>query len=329
MIPPCSHPARAVACATLVSLSFLAGCGEEPDLLPVEDTGIRFIDAGSGEDPDAGREGPVTNGPVPELWYAVDERLVRIWLSAEDGSVLDIKASDIVGPIQPGYNALTVLSDGSLLGSRLDTASSTTSFYHVAEPPRDGSDATATAVGVMPESIMIEGLYLDCMGRIYAMDTGSDDTDATGNRLLRFTGNPLEGEFDYEVVTDLGTSDIADIDDLGPGIGDGVLVDNPGFAIDSGRVFEFDYESGTGREIATGGTWGIHVLGGQLFTDRRPRLYVLGRTADVFEMDPVSLTLSESLGQGPPIEGDDPLRPRAGWSGLAGPLTDCDTDFLD
>ena len=50
----------------------------------------------------------------------------------------------------------------------------------------------------MPDSIMIEGLYTDCEGRLYGMDSGVDDSSAEGNRLLRFTGNVTGGDFAFE-----------------------------------------------------------------------------------------------------------------------------------
>jgi hypothetical protein len=74
----------------------------------------------------------------------------------------------------------------------------------------------------------------------------------------------------------------------------------------------------------SGGTWGIHVLGGPLFNDDKPRVYLLSSGAELFEMDILTNTISGVLGTGP-LDGfgSDP----AAWSGLAGPLTDCDTGF--
>ena len=98
---------------------------------------------------------------------------------------------------------------------------------------------------------MLEGLYTDCDGRLYGMDTGADVGSSTGNRLLRFTGDYLAGDFTYQVISDLSTADVADIDDLGPGVAlDGAITDNPGFAIDSGDIYEFNYETGTGTNSA-------------------------------------------------------------------------------
>jgi hypothetical protein len=74
--------------------------------------------------------------------------------------------------------------------------------------------------------------------------------------------------------------------------------------------------------IGTGGTFGIHALGRELFTDDVARLYVFNRDAELLEMDPVNLTLSTVLGRGPAVTAGI-----QGHSGLAGPLTDCDTGF--
>src|SRR5690606_38617095 len=121
-----------------------------------------------------------------------------------------------------------------------------------------------------------EALYTDCQGLVYLMDTGVDVGSAEGNRLLRFTGDFLAGDLSYEVITDLQMASVADIDDMGPGIDDmGEITDGNGFAIDSGQVYDFDYNTGTGTLLGPGGTWGIHALGGPLFDDDVARLYLL------------------------------------------------------
>jgi hypothetical protein len=268
-----------------------------------------------------------TSRPPPtafeaELWYSVDDLLVRIAIDRGDGSVADVQSSTIVGGLEVGQNAITMLDDGSLLGARLSQADDQSHFYYVADPPRDGSDVTVDRLGVMPDGLMIEGLYSDCDGRLYAMDTGEDDTNSNGNRLLRFTGDVLSGDFTFAVVSDLSMAVVADIDDMGPGITGNEITDNPGLAIDTSDIYDFNYETGTGTRVAMGGTWGIHALGGDLFTDGISRLYVLSRDAELFEVEPTTFTLSDVLVTGPtPGEGD------AGWTGLAGPLTECETGF--
>jgi hypothetical protein len=221
-----------------------------------------------------------------------------------------------------GQNAITMLDDGSLLGARLSRADDQSYFYHIAEPPRDGAEVTPERLGVMPGGIMVEGLYSDCEGRIYVMDTGADNSSSEGNRLLRFTSDVLSGDFEFDVVSDLASAVVADIDDMGPGIEDNQVTDNPGLAIDTGDIYDFNYETGTGTQVATGGTFGIHVLGGDLFSDGRTRLYVLSSDAELFEVDPETFSLSDVLMTGP--EPDEGMR---GWSGLAGPLTECDSGF--
>jgi hypothetical protein len=259
-----------------------------------------------------------------ELWYSADDLLVYVQIDESDGSVVGFTGSSIDG-LPLGQNCLTMLAAGSLLGARLSQADDLTYFYHVPDPPRDGSAVTPVMLGVMIDQIMLEALYTDCDGRIYGMDTGLDVGSNTGNRLLRFTGDVLASEFDYEVISDLSVADVADIDDMGPGIdSDGEITDNPGFAIDTGDIYDFDYETGFGTLIGSGGTWGIHALGGPLFDDEVARLYILSSDANLYEVDPFTYEVSESLGTGPAVSQGHP-----GWSGLAGPLTDCVSAFPD
>jgi hypothetical protein len=270
-----------------------------------------------------GSGGGSTVEMFPELWYAVDQLLVLVSLDAADGSVATIQSSTITLDVDAGQTAITMLDDGSLLVARLSQVDDQSHFFHIPDPPRDGSDVTPTPLGTMPEGIMLEGLYTDCDGRVYGMDTGADDTSATGNRLLRFTGDVTAGDFAYAIVSDLATADVADIDDMSPAIdGDGGVTDNPGLAIDSGEIHAFDFETGSGTPAAQAGTYGMHALGGPLFDDATSRLYVLDADGVLFEIDPIDFMPSAPLGTGPtPAEGI------AGWSGLAGPLTDCDSGF--
>jgi hypothetical protein len=273
-----------------------------------------------------GARGDGSTGPTAEqyaeLWYSVDDLLVRIVLDESDGSVSEVQSSNVGGDLPVGQNALTMLGDGSLLGARLSQEDDQSYFYLIEEPPRDGEDASAAQIGVMPNDIMIEGLYSDCEDRMYAMDTGVDDTSSEGNRLLRFTGDVRSGDFSFDVVSDLSTADVADIDDMGPGIDGNQITDNPGFAIDTGDIYDFNYETGTGTQVATGGTYGIHALGGPLFSDGRSRLFVLSEQAELFEVDPDTFELSDVRVTGPTPDNGTP-----GWSGLAGPLTECESGF--
>ncbi|MEQ9324006.1 MAG: hypothetical protein RIF41_32880 [Polyangiaceae bacterium] len=285
--------------------------------------GVGGFMSGSGGSFGIGGSGTGTVEQFPELWYSVDQLLVHIELSAIDGTFVGITTSDVEGDLPLGQNALTMLDDGSLLGARLSTADDLTHFYYIADPPRDGSPVVPVPLGVMIDDLKLEGLYTDCDGRLYGMDTGVDNTDSVGNRLLRFTGDPIGGDFTYVVVSDLATADVADIDDMSPGISGGVISDNPGLAIDTGDIYDFDYQTGSGNLVANGGTWGIHALGGPLFSDAIARLFVLSSLGELFEVDPTTFTLSGVLATGPtPAEG------AAGWSGLAGPLTDCVTGFI-
>src|SRR5690606_31353929 len=211
------------------------------------------------------------------------------------------------------------------VGSRVE-AGVGTQIFHVPEPPLEASEIEVQILGMVPDNLLIEALYTDCQGLVYLMDTGIHLSTATGNRLLRFTGDYLAGDLSYEVITDLEMATVADIDDLGPGIDDmGEITDGTGFAIDSGQVYLFDYNVGTGSLIGSGGTWGSHALGGSLFTDGTARLYLLDDDAQLFEADPVDLGLSGVLVTGPAPDGDAP----AGWSGLTGPLTECESTLPD
>ncbi len=285
------------------------------------------IDSGSGSQlgfgPDDGGgvgdgRSPTSVKLYPELWYWVDQLLVHVELAA-DGTIAKIQSSAISLEVDSGQSAITMLKDGTLLMSRLSKADQKSYFFHVPNPPRDGSPLTPTPLGVMPGNIMIEGLYTDCEGRLYAMDTGSDDTNATGNRLLRFTGSVPAGDYTFTQVSDLASAATADIDDMGPGIdAENKIVDNPGLAIDTGHIWAFNFETGNGNEVAQAGTFGIHALGGSLFGDNRSRLYVMNDNAELFELDPTTFAASPSLGTGPKR-----AQGAAGWSSLAGPLTDC------
>ena len=89
---------------------------------------------------------------------------------------------------------------------------------------------------------------------------------------------------------------VADIDDMGPGITGNEISDNPGLAIDTSNIYAFNYESGTGSQVGNGGTYGIHALGGPLFTDGTARLYVLSIDAELFRFDPGDVHSFECTG---------------------------------
>ncbi len=258
---------------------------------------------------------------TPNLWYSVEDKLHYIQIDENDGSVVQLVTSTITTPLLDGFNGLTMLEDGSLLGSRVLQGQGTQIFY-IAEPPVEASSIEVEILGFVPDTLLIEALYTDCKGLVYLMDSGVDLSSAAGNRLIRFTGDYLSGDLNYEVITDLEDASVADIDDLGPGIDkDGLITDGEGFAIDSGTVYSFNYNTGTGTSLGNGGTWGSHALGGPLFVDDTARLYLLDVGARLFEADPVNLMLSPVLVTGPAPAGDAP----AGWSGLTGPLTECES----
>lgn len=274
----------------------------------------------------AGSDLPAEDLPAPQLWYSIEDTLVYVELSPLDGSVVKLVASAINNnpTLAGGINScgLTMLPDGSLLGSRGFYVG--TRMFHIPAPPTVESAIDVDILGIIPGELYVEALHTDCEGRVYLMDTGVDNTNNIGNRLLRFKGDFLAGDFAYDVITDLQTAVSVDIDDMAPGIDmTGKIRDNPGFGIDSGMVYALDYTDGTGVSLGTAGTYGIHALGGPLFDDGVSRLYVLDIDAQLFQADPATLALSPVLTTGPTLMSGNP----PGNTGLAGPLTKCTTGF--
>ncbi|MGB1017061.1 MAG: hypothetical protein ACPG4T_23190, partial [Nannocystaceae bacterium] len=208
-------------------------------------------------------------------------------------------------------------------------------IYHIADPPTTANtQADAVFLGMVPNDMQnqnplrIEALYTDCDGRVYLMDTGTHVSNSDGNRLLRFTGDYLNGDLEFEVITDLENASVADIDDMSPGLVDDEISDGIGFAMDSTVLWQLDYGTGTGEQLAgTDGTWGIHAVGGPLFDDMMPRIYILSAGdnntgAELMEVYINDFSNSDPLVIGPDL---DLQSGHNGWSGLAGPLTECVT----
>ncbi len=257
---------------------------------------------------------------TPNLWYAVNDQIHYIELDPADGSVVQLVTSTITTPMIDGQNGITMLESGGLLLSRESAGG--TEIYSLPEPPTVASEIEVELLGTVPDGLRIEGLYTDCEGLVYLMDTGEDVSSEVGNRLLRFTGDYLAGDLAFEVITDLENASAPDIDDMGPGIDeDGEITDGQGFAIDSGTVYDFNYTTGTGTVVGNGGTFGVHALGGPLFDDETARFYIFNSDAELFEADPTTLELSDVLVTGPPSTGNL----TAGHSGITGPLTECVT----
>jgi hypothetical protein len=256
----------------------------------------------------------------PNLWYSTENRLNYIEIDPADGTVVQLVTSTISTEMIDGQTGITMLESGGLLLSRESAGG--TEIYYVEDPPTVASEIEVQVLGTVPDNLRIEALYTDCEGLVYLMDTGTDVVDTNGNRLIRFDGDYLAGDLSYEVITDLSVDTAPDIDDLGPGLDeDNELTDGQGFAIDSGTVYDFDYTTGTGVSLGSAGTYGVHVLGGPLFDDEQPRLYIFDVTARLFEADPATLALSEVLVTGPESTGGT----AAGLSGITGPLTECVT----
>jgi hypothetical protein len=288
---------------------------------PPTTTGTPGFDVGTAMD--------LPPGPpkMPQLWYSVEDLLVYIPLNPADGTAMApvVSTMDQNPTLGGGVNScsLTMLPDGSLLGGR-GIAPTGTRLFHVPNPPTVAGPVDVDILGVIPNGTYLEALHTACDGRVFMMDTGSDNVSNAGNRLLAFTGDFLAGQFGFEVITDLSSAVSVDIDDMAPGIdAGGLVIDNPGYGIDSAMVYALDYTTGTGNLLGEAGTYGIHALGGDLFDDGVSRLYVLDIDANLYEADPTTLALSPVLTTGPTLaSGNAP-----GNTGLAGPLTDCRTGF--
>lgn len=302
------------------STSSTAGSSSSSGVVVSSSTGGPSFDLGPGNDL------PAEDLPAPQLWYSIEDTLVYVELNPLDGSVVKLVASSINNnpTLAGGINScgLTMLPDGSLLGSRGYYVG--TRMFHIPAPPTVESAIDVDILGIIPGELYVEALHTDCEGRVYLMDTGVDNTNNIGNRLLRFKGDFLAGDFAYDVITDLQTAVSVDIDDMAPGIDmTGKIRDNPGFGIDSGMVYALDYTDGTGVLLGAAGTYGIHALGGPLFDDGVSRLYVLDIDAQLFQANPATLALSPVLTTGPALMSGNP----PGNTGLAGPLTKCTTGF--
>ena len=259
---------------------------------------------------------------IAELWYSVHNLLVNVLIDSADGAILGVASSPMDG-LLVGYTSLTMLKDGSLFGCRLSGDASENEMFYIPSPRADGEPVEVISFGPMIDDMKIEALYTDCEGRLFAMDTGTDVGSADGNQLIIFTGDYLSGDFEYQVVSDWSQGDVADIDDMGPGINDaGEITDAVGYAIDSGRLYNFDYQEGNGVQVGEAGDWGIHALGAELFADYRPRLYVMSSEAIISQIDPE--TFAEI---GDSVTGPTPEQGTPGWSGLTGPLTNCTSEF--
>lgn len=271
---------------------------------------------------------------TPNLWYSVDKSLMYIEIDPADGSVVKLVHNALMPdtPLVHGQNGLTMLESGALLGSREGAMG--TQIYYVPNPPvSEDTPAQAVFLGMVPndgqmQPIRVEALYTDCEGRVYLMDTGVDVSNPIGNRLLRFTGDYLAGDLTFEVITNLQNASVGDIDDMSPGIVDGEISDSKGFAIDSSVLWQIDYTTGTGMQLVNSkGMYGVHALGGPLFDDGEPRLYVLSAGNANTGAQLFGVALDNYASSAPMVEGPD-LDLNAGvngWSGLAGPLTECMT----
>lgn len=278
---------------------------------------------------DVGNQMDLPPGPpkMPRLYYSVEDLLVYIPINPADGTAMEpvVSTMDQNPTLGGGVNScsLTMLPDGSLLGGR-GIAPTGTRLFHVPDPPTVAGPVDIEILGTIPNGIYLEALHTACDGRVFMMDTGSDNVNNDGNRLLAFTGDVLAKQFAFEVITDLSTAVAPDIDDMSPGIDvGGNVIDNPGYGIDSAEIYALDYVTGTGNLLGEAGTYGIHALGGDLFDDGVSRLYVLDIDANLYEADPVTLALSPVLTTGPSLASGNP----PGNTSLAGPLTDCRTGF--
>jgi PKD repeat protein len=251
------------------------------------------------------------DGPI--MWYAWQSRLICVKVNS-DGLSADFTESPLIqdnGDPMPytSFLSLTMLEDGSLLFATQEGSSKpfVSRLFHIEVPQSDGSTSYAKFLGIMSDDIGIEGLYTDALNRVYVMDTGSQHSSSSGNRLLRFTGDVTLGDFSYEVVSI--SQSVPDIDGMGPGIDKttGWVVDTPGFAIDSLDLYKVDYDTGAFSYIAPNvGPYAIHAINGSEFSDGTSRLYTItgypqtgGTTSTLYEIDPDTGATIRSLGSGP------------------------------
>ena len=265
----------------------------------------------------------------PHLWYSLENSLVYIELDPSDGTVAEIISSTITNdpallsddPTEVEFNSLTVLDGGGLLGARALEAppNSRTQMFYVEDPPVGGAPIEVEVLGDLAENIVVEGLYTDCNGRVYLMDTGPNDAVGGDGRFLRLTGDFVGGDLAFEVVADLdGVAQSPDLDDLSPGFDEeGNLRDNPGLSIDTGMLYTFDFTTGAAEPLTMAGFYGVHALAGGLFDDGVPRIYVIDLDGTLTYVDALTLSTSAPLGTGPV--------PDSARTGLAGPLTGCVT----
>ena len=138
-----------------------------------------------------------------ELWCSSGETLVHIDLNEADGTVANLTTS-FISDLDVAHNSFTMLDDGSLVGACIAHTDEgyNTQISYIPAPPRDGSDVTPVQLGIMPDHIGLEALYTDCDGRLYGMDTSANAGSAKGNRLIRFTGDYLAGDFTDVVISD-------------------------------------------------------------------------------------------------------------------------------
>jgi hypothetical protein len=70
--------------------------------------------------------------------------------------------------------------------------------------------------------------------------------------------------------------------------------------LEGSYVYSFNFEIGQGTRINLKiGDWGIHVLGSSLFANKKSRVYVLSRDAELFELNLKDQTASKALITGP------------------------------
>lgn len=295
------------------------------------DEGVKFDLIAAPDSADMGEE-----LADPALWYSAHDFLFYIEIDPTDGSAVTLVQHELTSadPVSNAGGGLTMLLDGSLLlargpqsGPGGDYFADSSAIYYAnvdALPTTEPGVVEFELLGKLPDNTAVEALHVGCDDSVYLMDSGTNSANIDGNRLLRFTGDYLQGELEYEVITDLGMAEVADIDDMSPGIGlMGEITDSQGFGIDSGTVYDLNYLDGTGVPLGMAGTFGVHALGGPFFDDDLARLYVMDIDAALFELDPLTLESSDALVIGPDIPGSP-------WKvnpGLAGPLSACESGF--
>ncbi len=261
---------------------------------------------------------PATSLADTTLWYLSKRyddtpnrigqmRIVPIDIDANDASATFGDPLYLEGLIDDGHipEAVTLMPDGSIVGATATQGYFSETFQiDSADLEARVSPITVTVLGTVGYDI--EAMFTDCLGRVYAVDTGTSSTTATGNRLLRWASVVDFPNGPYEEIGDLAATG-TDLDELGPGIVEGGVCDEPGYAADTGNIYRISYVNGTVEYLGTvDGVFNVHALDGSFFQDRRSRALIMrghalsaGIPVELYAMHPNNVEPITLLGSTP------------------------------